>query len=190
MTNSIKTTPIELLAEKLGGNLWVKGDLKRIYLDEGYNTKKMSTKTYVYQIADQTYKVKCNIDCPGQNDNWIISQQQEVENYVSERIAAIIEEFGTEIEAQPIIASLPLESEKQIQGYYMNWKEVKVPINRFGKLAIRKRMFVVTYIGPKSKAPHRLIELNDTEIELAKAAESKEIAYEYGNEPNFKSDAN
>ena len=38
----MKTVTIETLAEKLEGKLWVKGDLKRIYLDSGYNTKKMS----------------------------------------------------------------------------------------------------------------------------------------------------
>ena len=38
----MKTITLELLAEKLKGNLWTKGDLKRIYLNKGYNTKKMS----------------------------------------------------------------------------------------------------------------------------------------------------
>lgn len=53
----MKTVTIETLAEKLEGKLWVKGDLKRIYLDSGYNTKKMSTKTYVYQKENGTYVV-------------------------------------------------------------------------------------------------------------------------------------
>lgn len=68
----------------------------------------------------------------------------------------------------------------------MQWKEVRVKINSYGKLADRKRMFVVTYKGAKSKAHPRLIELTDAEFELALKAEANETAYEYGNEPNFK----
>ena len=74
----MKNLTIEQLAEKLGGKLWTKGDLKRIYLDRGYNTKKMSTKTYVYQREDGTFGVSCFIDCPSQDFNWIKSQQNEV----------------------------------------------------------------------------------------------------------------
>lgn len=77
---------IEQLAEKLGGKLWEKGDLKRIYLDRGYNTKKMSTKTYVYQREDGTFGVSCYIDCPSQDFNWIKSQQNEVIEGVTEDI--------------------------------------------------------------------------------------------------------
>lgn len=74
----MKNLTIEQLAEKLGGKLWIKGDLKRIYLDRGYNTKKMSTKTYVYQREDGTFGVKCSIDCPSQAFQWIESQENEV----------------------------------------------------------------------------------------------------------------
>jgi hypothetical protein len=83
MQNS--TITIEQLAEKLGGNLWNKGDLKRIYLDRGHNTKKMSTKTYVYE-KDGEFKVSCYIECPSQDYNWIKSQQQQVIDDVMEDI--------------------------------------------------------------------------------------------------------
>lgn len=69
---------IEQLQEKLGGNLWIKGEMKRIYLDRGYNTKKMTTKTYVYEKSDGNFGVSCYIDCPSQDFNWIKSQQQQV----------------------------------------------------------------------------------------------------------------
>lgn len=89
---------LEQLAEILNENLWVKGDLKRIYLDRGYNTKKMSTKTYVYQREDGTFEVSCYIDCPSQNYNWIKSQQQEVIDSVTEDIENAIEEYlATEV---------------------------------------------------------------------------------------------
>lgn len=79
---------LEQLAEKLGGKLWIKGDLTRIYLDRGYNTKKMSTKTYAYQNEDGEFKVSCYIDCPSQAYQWIQSQQQEVIDGVMEDIEA------------------------------------------------------------------------------------------------------
>jgi hypothetical protein len=185
MTATIKTISIEILAEKLGGNLWVKGDMKRIYLDEGYNTKKMSTKTYVWQKQDGTYGVKCAIDCPGQAANWIDSQEQSIIDSVTERINEIIEEFGEEVENPAIEMQAALDAEEQVQGYKIEWREVRVPINRFGKLDYRKRMFVVAYKGAKSKAPYRFIECNNEQFAAALKAEANETAYEYGNEPKF-----
>jgi hypothetical protein len=87
---TINTITIEQLAEKLNGKLWIKGDMKRIYLDEGYNTKKMSTKTYVYQREDGTFGVSCKVDCPAQPRAWEHSQEQEVIAYVMNNIAGII----------------------------------------------------------------------------------------------------
>lgn len=68
------TISIEQLAEKLNGKLWVKGELKRIYLDEGWNTKKISTKTYVWQDEEGNFKVSCHVDCPSQPWQWHKSQ--------------------------------------------------------------------------------------------------------------------
>lgn len=86
----METISFEQLAEKLNGKLWVKGDLKRIYLDEGYNTKKMSTKTYVYEKQDGSWGVSCRIECPSQNDNWITSQEDKVIEGVEKSIENII----------------------------------------------------------------------------------------------------
>lgn len=81
---------IEQLSELLGGKLWVKGDLKRIYLDRGYNTKKMSTKTFVWQNETGEFKVSCRIDCPSQHDSWIESQQKEIIESVLEHIDQVL----------------------------------------------------------------------------------------------------
>jgi len=86
MTSTIKTISIETLAEKINGKLWIKGDMKRIYLDEGYNTKKMSTKTYIFQRDDNTFGVNCYIECPSQPYQWIKSQQDEIIANVLNRI--------------------------------------------------------------------------------------------------------
>lgn len=90
MSATIKIT-IEDLAVKLNGKMWTKGDLKRIYLERGYNTKKMSTKTYVEETKTGDFNVKCFIDCPAQNYNWIKIQQEEVVENVESEIAEIIE---------------------------------------------------------------------------------------------------
>jgi len=84
------TPSIEFLAEKLNGKLWVKGDLKRIYLDEGHNTKKMSTKTYAYQHEDGSFGVSCHIDCPSQAWQWVKSQEDEIKTRVAQDIEHVI----------------------------------------------------------------------------------------------------
>jgi hypothetical protein len=76
---STSNITIETLAEKLGQTVWTKGDLKRIYLnDAGFNTKKMSTKTFIFQTEDGEFKVSCRIECPSQPYQWIQSQEEEV----------------------------------------------------------------------------------------------------------------
>ena len=42
-----KKLSIYELAERLGYKVWEKGNLKRIYVNAGYNTKKMSTNTFI-----------------------------------------------------------------------------------------------------------------------------------------------
>lgn len=88
------TITLEMLATALKGKLWEKGDMKRLYLDRGHNTKKMSTKTYLYQREDGSFGVSCYIECPSQPFAWIKSQQQEI----IERIMDEIEEFKAEHE--------------------------------------------------------------------------------------------
>lgn len=81
---------LQELATKLNGKLWSKDGKERIYIDRGYNTKKMSTKTYV-EVRNDEFVVRCFIDCPAQNDNWIESQQDEVIENVETEISEIIE---------------------------------------------------------------------------------------------------
>lgn len=86
----MSTTPkitIEDLAVKLNGKMWTKGDLKRIYLDRGYNTKKMSTKTYVEETSEGNFNVKCFVECPSQDYNWCASQAEMVIESVDKEIA-------------------------------------------------------------------------------------------------------
>lgn len=185
METTIKTISIELLAEKLNGKLWSKGDIKRIYLDEGYNTKKMSTKTYVFERKDGTFGVSCVIDCPSQHDNWIEKEQSDIILSLESQIDNIIEEFGFEIENPQIEIQAKLEVEEQVQGYYLRWHEVRIAINHYGKLAYRKRQKVHTYTGAISKIPAGFVQLNDDDFAIALEKEQKETLYEYGCEPNL-----
>lgn len=89
---TMKNITIEQLAEKLNGNLWVKGDLKRIYLDEGYNTKKMRTQTFVWQNDNGDFLVSCKIECPSQSFQWIVSQEKEIKERVYSTIENLLKD--------------------------------------------------------------------------------------------------
>ncbi|WP_220761705.1 hypothetical protein [Flavobacterium sp. UMI-01] len=93
------TITLQELATKLNGKYWEKGDLKRVYLEEGYNTKKMSTKTYVYERKDGTFGVSCRIECPSQNDNWITSQ----EDMIIEGVEKAIEEILNPVDENEVV---------------------------------------------------------------------------------------
>lgn len=85
---------IELLAEKLGKTVWEKGNLKRIYLnDAGWNTKKISTKTYIWQNENGDFSVSCRIECPSQPLSWIKSQEEEVINNVLASIDEVLQDI-------------------------------------------------------------------------------------------------
>lgn len=81
-----KNVTLEQLATRFNTSVWSKGDFKRIYLnDAGYNTKKMTTKTFVYE-QDGEFKVSCRIECPSQPYQWIKSQEEEVKQGVYSKI--------------------------------------------------------------------------------------------------------
>jgi hypothetical protein len=181
----MKTVNIELLAEHLKGKLWEKGDVKRLYVDKGFNTKKMRTKAYVFPKIDGTYGVNCTIDCPSQDPNWIVSQESKITDSLIEDINEIIEEFGHEIEIAQSIQTEPLEVEEQVQGYYMRWHDVRLPISKYGKLATRKRQKVHTYKGAITKTPSGFVALSDDLFGQAQRFELNNVLYEYGQLPNF-----
>ena len=90
-TMNTKNVTLEQLAERLNQTVLVKGDLKRIYLkDEGYNTKKMSTKTFIFE-KDGEFIVSCHIECQSQPYQWIQSQEEEVKEGVYSKIEDYIE---------------------------------------------------------------------------------------------------
>jgi hypothetical protein len=174
----MKTISIEVLAEKINGKIWQKENITRIYVNAGFNTKKMSTKAFIYQLEDGTYKVSCSIYCPSQPMSWVKSQEEKTIESISEEILEIIEEFGFELEAP----AAPIE---EVKGYYMKWHEVKVAVNGYGKMEMRKRQKVHTYVGSKLGAPKGFVELSDEHFEQAKQAELKETLFSYAETLEF-----
>lgn len=129
---------IEQLNEKLKGRLWIKEDKKRIYLDRGYNTKKMKTTVCVEQNENGSFFVKCFIDCPSQDWNWIKSQQEQVIESVEEEIEEIlnptedIEETEEDIEQGKIAVEVfknKIDSTYQSRGSVLPREEKQLNLN-------------------------------------------------------------
>jgi len=83
---------LQQIAEKLDANYWEAGNKKRVYLRKGYNTKKMTTKTYIYEKEDGTFGISVYIDCPSQDYNWIKSQKEKIEKEVEQELGLLVQE--------------------------------------------------------------------------------------------------
>jgi len=83
---------LQQIAEKLDANYWEAGNKKRVYLSKGYNTKKMTTKTYIYEKEDGTFGISVYIDCPSQDYNWIKSQKEKIEKEVEQELGLLVQE--------------------------------------------------------------------------------------------------
>jgi hypothetical protein len=83
---------LQQIAEELDGNFWEAGNKKRVYLSKGYNTKKMTTKTYIYEKEDGTFGISVYIDCPSQDYNWIKSQKEKIEKEVEQELGLLVQE--------------------------------------------------------------------------------------------------
>ncbi len=81
---------LQELAEKISGKYWEKGDLRRVYVDAGWNTKKMSTKTFIWQNESGEFVVSCKVDCPAQPWQWCKSQEDEIKEELKNRIDRLV----------------------------------------------------------------------------------------------------
>jgi hypothetical protein len=89
----------------------------------------------------------------------------EIERHVPEEKEAV--------EVEPI-AEL-VKEDKIVKGYYLRLEEVRIAINRFGKLATKKRQHINTYEGIESKAPKGFEILSNEQFSVAKLREGKMI---------------
>lgn len=186
-----KTLTLQELHTHLGGKLWQKENIERIYLLRGYNTKKMSTKTFVYKADDGEFHVSCRIDCLSQHDNWVSKEQDAIIESVTEQINAIIDEFGVEKEeistqSVEVIMNNALLDAQEVIGYYTEWRSVRIPINSYGKLAQRNRQFVVAFKGSKNTAPKGFVELSPAGYNILSVIRKGEDMLEpYQEIPNY-----
>ena len=144
-------------------NAWEKGDKKRIYIQgAGYNTKKMATKVWIEVGGDKPF-LRVNIECPSQPQSWIDSQEAEIlERYDSKiRYCRRFFNFDTSGLPMDVVVNNAVLAAEPVKGYIIQWREVRVAINRFGKLAMRNRQFVVAYQGTKEDAPRTFQPLSD-----------------------------
>ena len=207
--NVMSTTPkitIEDLSVKLNGKMWTKGDLKRIYLDRGYNTKKMSTKTYVEETASGNFDVKCFVECPSQDYNWCKSQANQViesvdkeiaeatvtEYYlvINEDTAKFVDDCGTEKPMNDLYGSDLHHSrraaerfiEKELNGNYSVQQISRVAFDRqVAELdAIEKANYVAPVVEKKVISKPVVKPLNETEQNLTFAPGTKVTHARFG----------
>lgn len=165
-------TTIEQLAEKLNKTVWVKGDLKRIYMDSGYNTKKMKTTTYI-EVRNGEFAVRCFIDCHSQSQNWIESQQNEViesiEKEIQEALATeyfyitnengkVVDENGDETELVDLYLFSGLYLNELNAKHHSKRQEIEGEIKSisredFEKLEQKKPVNVFEKVQPKQRIP-------------------------------------
>lgn len=136
-----KTISLKELNESLKGRIWEKADKKRIYLDKGYNTKKMKTTTYVEVSENELFfVVKCFIDCPSQSFNWIDSQQDLIIESVTNEIENILNpkiEVFEEIEGS--LFDQVIEKSEIVSSYSITDKIVSFNIKKEVRESFKKR---------------------------------------------------
>jgi len=185
------TTLTELaaaLGKKTNVKAWEKNGKQRLYFKGlGYNTKKMSTSAYI-DLSDGNAIAHCYIDCPSQPSSWISSQQDEVvasmQRYV--RYIRMFFDFGVTGDSIEVVINNAILDAEQVQGYYTEWRNVRVAINRYGKLAQRNRQFAVAFKGTKNSAPRGFVPLSDAAFEILSVVRKGEDMIEpYAQVPDY-----
>ena len=123
----METVTLNQLAQKLNLKVWEKGDLKRIYIDKGWNTKKMQTNAFIWQNENGDFLVSVKVNCSSQPFQWIKSQEDQVKNWILQDIENALNPDIEEIEEELI--------EKKENTYQVNQK---VSHNSFGLGIISK----------------------------------------------------
>ena len=158
---------------------WSKGETFRLYLysDALYDTKKCKQSAY---IDLKRYCGRVTTECPSQPKEWCEAQSKEVEKhleswgrytrFVAYKLGIIGEQKAVQDAQKRIDETSPL-----VKGYFLEWRSVRVPINRYGKLATRNRQYIHVWEGYANLAPQGFVELSDAEYEVAKTKAGKMI---------------
>lgn len=87
MTTQLTTSQ---LAELLGKKVWSGNGQERIYFNNvGYNTKKMSTKAFIY-IQDGEIKASAFVQCFNQPTSWCQQRAEEAKETMLEQVADVL----------------------------------------------------------------------------------------------------
>lgn len=149
------------IGKKTNVKAWEKGDKKRLYFQGvGYNTKKMTTNVFIEVSGDAPY-LSVRINCPSQPYSWIASQEAEVKEQMQKyvRYCRRFFNFGTSGQSAEIVMNNALLDAEEVQGFTTEWRNVRVSINRFGKLADRNQQFIVPFKGTKANVPRTFVPL-------------------------------
>jgi hypothetical protein len=170
---------IEQIAELIGERLW-KGT--RIYVNSaGHNTKKMKTNAYIYMVGNEI-KFSVFIECNSQPAQWIESQKNEVIDYLTRKVEAVLpaDEVVEPVlsnESDTIVtpAGELVDLNEVVYGFTTEWRLVNVKINNYGKMAERRRQFIQLLAAAKKDAPRDFYELGEQQYNLlAEYHKSKE----------------
>lgn len=174
------------LGKKTNVTPWEKGGRKRLYFNgAGYKTKKMMTNAFI-DLTDDRAVVVVRIECDSQPNAWIKSQEAEVAVYLEKyaRYCNRFFDFGTSGQPVEVVMNNALLAAEPVRGYYTEWRNIRVSINRFGKLADRNRQFVVPFEGTKDSAPREFVPLSDKAFAYL-MARGEEMLEPYTEVPNY-----
>ena len=127
----MKTTiALKDLSAKLNGKIFKKEGIERVYIDRGYNTKKMKTTTFI-EVIEGNFVVRCFIVCPSQSFEWCKSQEKIVINNVTEEIEEIL---NPEIEIIEEFADTILKIQNFENDCKVVFEDINSHMNLFSKV--------------------------------------------------------
>jgi hypothetical protein len=161
---------IEQLAEYLGKTVWTKGDLKRIYMnDSGWNTKKMSTKTFIFQAENGDFKVSCKVECPSQPWQWCKSQEDEVKESMYKKIDNALEIMNLTLVDYKVLEETPEVMVYVRQGSQEpSWFTEDIFYEKFGKYPedIFPELPTITVASAKEEEPLPIFQTMESNYDM------------------------
>lgn len=171
-TRDLRAIADLLIAKGERASYYDKAAQPRIYLNGyGWSTKKMRTKVWL-QLNGDAIAAHCRVECDSQPREWTESQEAEV--LAGSRLTALVRWLNiyhiaptgdAAANAEQVIEDNTLLD--TIYGVVPEWREVRVSINRYGKLATRNRLFLRLWKGTKIEAPRKLEEISEGMYRIA-----------------------
>lgn len=182
------------IIEAIAANHLIKWSIwkdKRLYIKDThivdiYNTRKCKQDVYI-DLSDGS--LHCFTGCPEQGNKWIENENNRVIDALAPlarliRIACKLQKVT--LEPVEVVMNNATLAAQAIQGYFTEWRQVRIAINRFGKLAVRNRQFVVAFKGTMNDAPRGFVALSDAAYKVLSEIRGGEVMLEpYANVPDY-----